>query len=67
MEIASSGEDEYIWVAGSQRALPCRVVLANRHVGGSVGCLVCNNGAEDVKHMLFTCDRAREVWNEHGI
>lgn len=26
------------------------------------GCWVCHNGAEDVKHMLFTCDRAREVW-----
>jgi hypothetical protein len=31
------------------------------------GCPVCNNGVEDVKHMLFTCDRAREVWKKFGI
>jgi hypothetical protein len=35
--------------------------------GDRGGCPVCNNGVEDVKHMLFTCDRAREVWKEFGI
>jgi hypothetical protein len=23
---------------------------------------ICLNGAKDVRHALFTCDRAREVW-----
>ena len=48
-------------MVGSQRALPCCVFLANCHVGGLGGCPVCNNGAEDVKHMLFTCDQARSL------
>jgi hypothetical protein len=42
--------------------IPCRVVLANRHVGGTGGCPICNRGAEDIKHK-----RAKEVWKELGI
>jgi hypothetical protein len=28
---------------------------------------VCHNGAEDIKHMIFSCDRARAVWNSIGV
>ena len=28
---------------------------------------ICNNGAEDIKHMIFLCDRAIAVWNSMGI
>jgi hypothetical protein len=28
---------------------------------------VCHNGAEDIKHIIFTCDRAKAVWNSIGI
>ena len=31
------------------------------------GCPICLNGAEDVKHILFVCDRAKEVWRALGI
>ena len=24
---------------------------------------VCKNGAEDIKHVIFTCDRAKAVWS----
>jgi hypothetical protein len=43
-----------------------RAILANRHIGESGGCPVCPNGAEDIKHIMFTCDRAKEVWKELG-
>ena len=47
--------------------LPCKAILANRHISPTGGCPVCNNGAEDIKHMIFLCDRARLVWNSMGI
>jgi hypothetical protein len=28
---------------------------------------VCHNGAEDIKHIIFTCDRAKAVWISIGI
>lgn len=39
--------------------MPCKAILANRHVIPEGGCPVCHNGAEDIKHLIFTCDRAR--------
>lgn len=42
-------------------AIPCFSVLANRHVGNVSECPICR-GAEDIKHALFTCSRARAVW-----
>ena len=47
--------------------LPCRAILANRHVGDSGGCPVCQSGAEDITHMIFTCERAKKVWRSLGI
>jgi hypothetical protein len=47
--------------------IPCRAILANRHVGNSGNCPVCMHGAEDIKHLLFTCDRARDVWQALGV
>lgn len=47
--------------------VPCRAILANRHVGDSGGCPVCQNGPEDIKHMIFTCARAKQVWNSLGV
>ena len=28
---------------------------------------MCLNGAEDIKHILFSCNRAKEVWRALGI
>ena len=31
------------------------------YVGDAGGCPLCQNGAEDIKHMIFTCDRAKSL------
>ncbi|PVH34268.1 hypothetical protein PAHAL_8G182700 [Panicum hallii] len=46
--------------------MPCKAILANRHVIPERGCRVCHNGAEDIKHLIFTCDQARAVWRSIG-
>lgn len=47
--------------------LPCRVTLANRHMKVSPICPSCSNGPEDTKHVLFLCQKAKEVWNNLEI
>ena len=47
--------------------IPCRVNLANRHVKVSPKCPACSSGPEDTKHLLFLCDRAKEVWRRLGM
>jgi hypothetical protein len=47
--------------------IPCRGVLANRHIGNLGGCPICNSSCEDIKHLLFSCARAKEVWNCLGL
>jgi hypothetical protein len=47
--------------------LPCRAILADRHMKVSAQCPVCSHGAEDVRHALFTCDRAKKVWRALGL
>ena len=44
-----------------QGFMPCNAILANRHIIPDGGCPVCHNGAEDINHLMFTCDRARAV------
>ena len=50
-----------------QNTIPCRSVLANRHIKVSDQCPVCENGAQDVKHLLFECSRAKLVWRNLGM
>jgi ribonuclease HI len=47
--------------------IPCKGVLANRHIGNMAGCPICADGCEDIKHMMFTCERAKEVWRCLGL
>jgi hypothetical protein len=47
--------------------IPCRGVLANRHIGNQGGCPICSLQCEDIKHMLFNCTRADEIWRNLGI
>jgi len=47
--------------------MPCNAILANRHIVPNGGCPVCQNGAENIKHLIFTCDRAKAVWRSIGI
>jgi hypothetical protein len=55
-----------IFLAGGP-FMACRLILANRHIIPSGGCPVCHHGAEDIKHMIFSCDRAKAIWNSIGI
>jgi hypothetical protein len=48
-------------------SLPLKSILANRHIGNSGQCPICTQGAEDVKHLLFTCPAAIDVWTELGL
>jgi hypothetical protein len=47
--------------------IPCNAVLAKRHIIQDGRCPICNNGEEDVKHIIFSCDRAKAVWNSMGM
>jgi ribonuclease HI len=42
-------------------------ILANRHIGTSGKCPVCLSAPENVMHLLFQCNAAREVWAALGI
>lgn len=47
--------------------IPGKGVLANRHIGNLGGCPICSACCEDIKYLLFTCERAKLVWRELGI
>jgi ribonuclease HI len=51
----------FTWQA-LHRIIPLKSILANRHIGNTGGCPICNKGPEDVSHLLFTCSVARELW-----
>lgn len=36
--------------------IPCRAVLADRHIGTLSLCPVCEKAKEDTRHALFTCE-----------
>jgi hypothetical protein len=42
-------------------------IMADRHIKEHPQCLVCKKGPEDIKHLLFSCERASEVWRELGL
>lgn len=44
-----------------------RAVLAHRHNKVSPQCSLCNNGVEDIKHMIFLCKRVKHVWHNLGL
>jgi hypothetical protein len=46
--------------------IPLKSILANRHIGTSGQCPICLQAAEDVKHLLFQCDMARDLWRTLG-
>ena len=47
--------------------IPCKGILANRHIENSSSCPACHSSCEDIKHVLFTCDRAKEIWRILGV
>ena len=44
--------------------VPCMCTLANKDIGTVVNCPVYNVDPKDLKHMLFECRRAAELWRE---
>jgi hypothetical protein len=47
--------------------LPLQSILYNHHIGTTCGCPICNQGPEDISHLLFQCETARDLWNNLGI
>ena len=47
--------------------IPGMAILANRHIPVSGQCPICSGAAEDIKHLIFSCPRAEEVWRSLGI
>jgi hypothetical protein len=47
--------------------VPLKCILANRHIGMSAGCPVCNLGPEDLRHLFFQCPVAKNLWESIGI
>jgi hypothetical protein len=42
-------------------------ILADQHIYVHPECPVCRQGPEDIKHLLFTCKRTKEVWKKLGL
>lgn len=55
-----------MWCA-LRRVIPGMGVLAHRHFKVSTQFPICRDGAEDIKHLLFTCGRAHKVWKALGV
>lgn len=51
----------FLWKA-CKAILPTNDFLHNRHCSGSPSCILCGGIKEDVKHALFDCRWAREIW-----
>jgi hypothetical protein len=47
--------------------IPCWGILANRYIDNSSSCPSCHEGCEDIKHVLFTCSQAKEIWRILGV
>lgn len=47
--------------------IPLKSILVNWHVGTDDGCPICHGAAEDIKHLLFGCTHAKELWRNLGI
>jgi hypothetical protein len=47
--------------------LPLKFILYNHHIGTTGGCPICNQGPEDVSHLLFQCEAAKGIWESLGI
>uniref|UniRef100_A0ACD5XFM1 Uncharacterized protein n=1 Tax=Avena sativa TaxID=4498 RepID=A0ACD5XFM1_AVESA len=47
--------------------LPCLGVLSNQHITTNNSCPLCAGSREDIKHTLFLCDGAKEIWKRMGV
>jgi hydrogenase maturation factor len=42
-------------------------LFANRHIITASGCPVCMVGCEDIMRAMFTCLRAKKMWEKLGV
>lgn len=42
-------------------------VLRSRHIKVSPSCPICHDGPEYIRHLIFICKRAKEVWKSLGL
>ena len=57
-----------VWKKLLSLKVPGKVkILANRHIGHISQCPICRLAAEDIKHAIFSCERAKAVWSSLGI
>jgi hypothetical protein len=47
--------------------IPIKAILMKRHIGTTDLCPMCNLEPEDTMHMVFTCQRAAQIWNMLGV
>jgi hypothetical protein len=50
-----------------QGFLPCLGALANMHIIVNSSCPICSSAREDIKHTLFSCEGAKEIWLKMGL
>lgn len=56
----------FLWKALSE-ALPVADLIIKRGMKVDARCQLCGNEGEDVHHVLFDCDPARQAWALSGI
>jgi hypothetical protein len=64
------GIPNFAWINHERtRILPLKSVLLlyNRHIGTTGGCPNCYQGPEDISHLLFQCETARDLCENLGI
>jgi hypothetical protein len=47
--------------------IPLKSILYNRHIGTTGGRPICNQGPQDVSHLLFQCEAEKGIWESLGI
>lgn len=45
-----------------QKAIPLGSIMVSRGIRANVNCAICGDREEDLNHMLFLCDFARQGW-----
>jgi hypothetical protein len=56
----------FVWRA-LHGTVPGMCILCNRHIKVNPQCPICKSGPEDIRHLIFTCKRAKEVWGKLGL
>ena len=56
----------FVWKA-PYGTVPGKAILAARHIPVVPICPICKGGPEDIRHLRFTCNNAREVWHALGL